>query len=220
MSLGGTGWNAELDPKTTDHAMWQTLTLFSKFRPKWVWRPLGQTFGDATFDMSSEEDGTRVVDVKFQKQNITYYRSSHYPLYGEYRGFKEPRRIFQLLVAEDRYSSFLGSQPTWKWDDPSKTLFISTQMALTGALATALLLQPLKVEEIPFHLEYDFLEGAVGHTKLILARILRKFGGIPAAQGNITLDASELQTEGQEAINNLRDNLDRNMRHMPPRPIF
>jgi len=222
LSLGGAQWNVELDEPSIDHAIWRTLTLFNKYRPVWRWRPLGLLVGEQNFDLSEEvELGVNVKDVKFMKDSESTFSPGHrhfFPFHGIY-GVRSPRRIYSQLVAADRYDHFLGSGPMWKWDSPSRTLFINTK-SYDGVRATALLLVPLKVEEIPFHLEVDFLDGAVGYTKKVLARILGKFGAIPAAQGNISTDAGELRSEGNAAVKELEEKLDRNLRHLPPRPIF
>jgi len=222
LELGGTQWNVELDEKSIDHAIWRTLALFNKYRPNWRWRPLGLLTGEQSFDLSEEvEVGVQVKDVKFMKDSESLFSPGHrhfFPFHGIY-GMRSPRRIYKHLAASDRYDFFLGSGPIVKWDKETRTLFINTK-SYDGVKGTALLLVPLKVEEIPFHLESDFLDGAVGYTKGILARILGKFGDIPAAQGNIPTDASELRTEGKDAVTALERKLDRNLRHKPPSPVY
>ena len=219
-SMGGIEWNVELPEDRLDHAIWQTLILFNKYKPKWKWRPLGQVSGDAQFDLSDEPVGVRVVDVKFKRTDTRYTKPFHLATHYGFHNLRQPRKLYKMQVADDRYNSMLGLQPLFKFDDETMTLFISSESPLSYQQATALLLLPLKVEEIPFHQEHDFLNGAVGYAKLLAARILRKYGDIPAAQGAIKLDYTELKEEGKEAVADLKATLERNQKHMPPRPIF
>jgi hypothetical protein len=220
MSLGGFAWNEELSEKDIDHAIACALSLFNKYHPEWRWKPLGHLTQDLRLDCSMEEQGTRVVDVKFQNHHNHFYRPFHHPLPDQYWGIREPRRVFQRLQADDRYSSFLGIQPTWHWDEKTRTLFITNCANVGGVLATALFLTPMTIENIPFSLEIDFLECAVGYAKRPLGRKLRKFGAIPTAGGDVSLDGNELQNEGEKAIEEIEKKLDKNLRHMPPKPIF
>ena len=187
MSLGGAAWNVELTPDNLDHAIWQTLILYNKFMPLWRWRPLGEVFNQVSFDFSDEEVGTRVVDVKFKHEDnrFTHHASPQYQHRYGFLNMRNARMAHKSLVAKDRYRHFLGVQPEWKYDDESRTLFLVSFASFAPTLATALLLVPNRVENIPFHREYDFLGGAVGHSKIILARILGKYGDIPSAQGSI-----------------------------------
>jgi len=219
-ALGGAEWNVELTEEKLNYAIWQTLALYNKYKPHRRWRPLGEVFGDAQFDLSDEAEGTRVVDVRFKRADIRYSR----PLYlsGNY-GFyhmSEPRKIYKMMVADDRYNSFLGMQPVWQWHEETRTLFLHADSPLSSMSVSALLLVPWCVTAIPYDQEYDFLEGAVGHAKMILGRMFRKFGAIPAAQGSVTLDATSLVSEGQAAVANLIAKLERNLKHLPPRPIY
>lgn len=224
-SLGGYHFNTELDDRTIDHAIWQTLTLFNKYRPKWEWLSLGAIQGDTQIDLSDLVDlGTRVKDVKFiNYDHYSQFRMSHSPFHiynhNQYFGVRNARRSFQRLVALERYDFLLGTHPTWRYIEETRTLMVSNK-GYWDVYVMALVLKPLVVEDIPFHLENDFLQGVVGYTKLILARILGKFGPIPGAQGNIPTDATTLRTEGQNEIKELDRKLDRNLRHMPPKPIF
>ena len=221
MTLGGPAWNVELDEKLLDHAIWQTLCLFNKYRPNWKWQPLGSLFNNAQIDFSNEELGTRVVDVKFQVYDALFYQKQHSPFYNMHYNLRDPRKIFNLLQSDDRHRSFLGTQPTWSWDEEKRILHIVISGgALNGMLATALFLVPMRIEQIPFALEVDFLQGAVGYSKLLLARIMRKYGAVPTAQGSINLDGDDLKGEGTEAIKDLEEKLNRHFRHLPPRPIF
>ncbi len=219
-SLGGVEWNVELTVDRIDHAIWQTLILFNKSKPVWRWRPLGQVSGDAQFDLSDEEVGVRVVDVKNKRTDIRYTKPFYLATQYGFHNLRQPRKLYQMQVADDRYNSMLGLQLVWKWDEPTRTLFINSESPLSYQLVTALLLVPLKVEAIRFDQEYDFLEGAVGHAKKIAARILRKYGDIPASQGSVKLDAQQLQAEGEKAVENLVSKLERNAIRIPPRPIF
>lgn len=216
-SLGGSQWNVELDTPTLDHAIWQTLILFNKYYPVTYWHPLGTVTDQQTIDMSDVvEKGTKVLTVKFQRDGTTYYRTHHIPYVDDYRGIRKPRRLFQILAAQERYDFMLGVQPSWRWDEDNQVLYIGGS-SFVGIKAKALLCRSRKVEEIPYNLEYDFLNGTVGHAKMLLARILRKYGSIPAAQGGITLDAGDLQREGKEAVEALEKRLDRNFRRLPMR---
>lgn len=220
MELGGPEWNVELVERQLDHALWKTLSLFNKYIPTFQWSPLGFINGTQSFDYSDQEVGVKVVDVKFKSDDSRYSRPFY--LLGRY-GFynlREPRRLFKALVADDRYNSFLGLHPTWKWDPEERKLWILVDSPITGVRGTALLLIPKKVDEIPYFHEYDFHEAAVGHTKRLLARVLRKYGAIPGAQGNITLDANELAQEGEAAVKEVTARLDKNPKRTPPRPIF
>lgn len=230
-SLGGEGWNVELSEQNLDHAIYRALTLFSKYTPIWDVRPLGPITIDLStvvvgkiakvFDFSDEPEGKRVVDVKFQRNTIKYYSPFHRPFTDEYRGLREPRRVYKNHVANDRHNHFLGSNPTWQWDETSRQLFISAPSPLIGVNAAALLLSPWDIEKIPYHQEYDFLEAAIGFSKQILARILGKFGDIPASQGGISFDASELRSEGFEQVKEIESKLDRSLvGKLPPRSIF
>ncbi len=221
-SLGGEGWNAELTEQILDHALWETLALYNKFRPRWKWRPLGEIVGDVTFDLNDEEVGVHVVDVKFKREELhaVHQTYSRYPYPYGFMNMRSARTTHQILVAEDRYRSFLGIQPEWKWDEERRVLALKSIGAMASVLASALLLLPNLIESIRFDQEYDFLQGAVGHTKLVLARILGEYGSIPTAQGGVTLDADKLASDGKEAVERLRALLDKNVKRMPPKPIF
>lgn len=219
-SLGGPEWNVELPEDRIDHALYQTLILYNKYKPVWKWRPLGQVYGDARFDFSHEDVGVRVVDVRFKPADTRYTKPFYLSTYYGFRNLRQPRKIYALQVADDRYNSMLGIQPQWKYNDEARTLFIHIQTPLNHYQVSALLLFPLKLDEIPFHQEHDFLLGAVGHAKKLAARIMRKYGAIPAAQGSVTLDASTMDKEGDDAIAELKKTLERNALHLPPRPIF
>jgi hypothetical protein len=219
MSLGGEGFSVELIDSDVDHAIKRCLMLFNKYRPNWLWYDLGRITGtyQVTLDVP---DGTRVVDVSTQDSENNFdhplYRSSFLERYMGHRG---PRRYFKQAVAADRYAHFLGAKPVFRWNETTKLLMIETNTT-ANILAKALILTPMTVEHIPFHLEADFLDGCLGYAKLAAARKLRKFGPIPAAAGSITVDYSELQNEGEAAIRELKENLDKNLRHMPAKPIY
>lgn len=220
--LGGVDWNVELTERHLDQAIWETLALYNKYMPHWKWRPLGEVSGDAVFDFNDEPVGVQVKDVQFHRQELHHTHQS-YPQYSYHYGFlnmRSARMAHKSLVAEDRYRSFLGMQPDYKWDAENRRLHLKSIASLWPVLASALLLVPNTVDKIPFHWEYDFLTAATGHAKQILARLLGKFGAIPGAQGNITLDAETQRSEGKEMVAEIKRNLDRNIKRMPPKPIF
>jgi hypothetical protein len=221
-SLGGVGWNVELTEPTLDHALWQTMALYNKYRPKVEWRPLGEITGDRVFDFSDEDTGVNVKDVKFKRQELgdrtrlgLSYSGHLLPF-----GLRGARMAHKSAVAQDRHRSLLGVQPDWRWDAEGRKLYVTAFDALMPVLATALVLVPHRLEAIGYALEYDFLEGAVGHAKLIVGRQLVKYGPIPSAQGGISLDGATLKTEGRDAVKEYAKMLDNNIMRVPPRPIF
>ena len=230
-ALGGEGWNVELTERNLDFSLYRALTIFSKYTPVWDIKPLGPITIDLSlvqvgkiakvFDFSEEPEGIRVVDVKFQRNTIRYYSPFHRPFTDENRGIREPRKVYMNHVANDRHNFFLGSNPTWDWDQKTRELFISAPSPLIGVNATALLLKPWDISDIPYHQEYDFLQAATGFAKQILARILGKYGEIPAAQGGISFDSGELRSEGKDQVDVIEAKLDRSLiGKLPPRWIF
>jgi hypothetical protein len=217
LTLGGSGWNVELDEQSLDHAIWETLALFNKYRPDWKWLPLGTAARpNMVFELEGKvADGTNIVKVNFQLNSIKFFRPYYYPFLNEYYGLREPRRVAQLFMAHDRYQNFLGTHPSWRWDAPHKLLYVTVEAPITGVNVMALVTIPMSIDQIPYHVAYDFLEGCVGHAKIILARILRKFGPVPSAQGNIDLDANELNSEGTSAIEKLEAKLAKSLKGKP-----
>jgi len=233
LSLGGMALNTELGEQELDHAIWETLTLFNKYRPKMVWIPLGPLVNRNQINMQEAHDlprGVNITDVKFMDEVEYAYRSMGYPFhldrgYWGFCGMQGPRQFYKELVARDRYRSFMGTQPSWQWDPNTRILHIEVPgvnrgTAFRNVKATALALYPLTVVDIPMHLENDFLRGVVGHAKMILGRQLSKYGPIPSAQGDIELDGDSLKSEGKEAVEELERRLDRNPKRAIPRPIF
>jgi len=228
--LGGASYNVELDEPSLDHAIWRTLILFAKYRPDWQWIPLGLINGKQIFDWSQPlevegkvvtiEVGTKVKKVRFMKDAESYYNPSNRHIdHWFQRGIREPRRVYKHQVAADRYDFFLRTGPIWAWDEENRRLIVDSK-SYNSVRGTAFVLQPPKVEKIPYHLETDFLDGAVAYSKQQLARILGKFGAIPAAQGDITTDAGTLRSEAKETLKDLEQKLDRNLRHLSPQPIW
>ena len=156
LSMGGPAWNAEVTEEVIEQAIWETLSLFNKYRPVWRWRPLGLLSGSITVDFSDTDIGVNVKDVKFMRQTDSYGQ------YGAGRfnsrifsGMQQPRRQYKQAVAYDNYDALGGTHPDYKYDAESKLLSIIINSG-HAFYASALLLLPNKIENIHYSIEIDF----------------------------------------------------------------
>jgi len=216
-SLGGYEWNVELTEKNLDHAMWLALMLFAKYRPFWRRIALGNIDGEMSFDLSYLDEGTQVREVQWQHGPPYHTHSPFFaPQFATYYGVQDPRFVHQARQAYDRYSSMSGAQPTYKWVEDERKLYISAYSSFSVLKATALVLLPMTIDNVPYHLNYDFHKCALAETKKILGRKLKKYGSIPSAQGDITLDGDDLKSEGDQELKEIEARLAKNARIRPP----
>ena len=128
--------------------------------------------------------------------------------------------IVQLLQTREIASRVLSANRDWEFNIETKVLHVSPADMMSGK-AIVLYATPFKKEYLPLvPAEYAFLirEYALARTKYILGRIRGKYsGGLPAAQGNVSLDGGDLIQEAQSDFERLEQKL---LDLMPPPGII
>lgn len=220
-SLGGYNWNTELTEENVDFAIYEAIILYSKYRPYMEWFPLSTISHDTQIPFGDKIGKGKIVSkVAFKKDidRLSSLSSYHTFMTHNTMGHREPRRVWQAMAAYDRYNSFLGSQPHWKFDAETMTLYIYVR---SGSIkAQALVLGPINIDNISWSDERDFLDTCVAYAKRKLAIIYGKFGPVPTAQGDLDFDVSTLRSEAEATLRDIELKLDKNPRRVPPMPIF
>ena len=207
-SLGSGRVDVELDPAHIDSAIIISLLNFSLYAPLKQSIYLTAEEGQTRFDLSILPADTVVIDVKkAQAQTQTVFGvdpfSCNYTY--TYKGYD----IVDIAVLQNYVNTVnktLGKEFQWKFEYPF--LYLSRSLTAGEILQVEYIKPYQSVEEIPIKYLPSFIKYAKAELKEILARVRGKYKEMPAPEGTVEMDSSELlseaQTEKEEAIEQVK----------------
>lgn len=225
-SLGGTVWRLEGMGKSEsdliDQGISAALMEYSRRVPKEGYEVINtnsrqHTYGFRGKEYNEPDAGYGVWRVDFIEPvplvaPITFNLLGVTPI-SNFSGDE----VAQFINWRKTFRRVISSEPMWKWDESSKTLFIYNVADFAKACAYTFL--PRKFSDISL-VHKDFIRRfSIAQTKEKLALIRRKFSNIPGPGGDkIGLDGEQLMAEAKEELKSCREELEK----FQPRaiPIF
>ncbi len=205
--LGKGRVDVELDPSHIDSAIKMGLWVFSVYAPVEYTIDLTAAEGQTRFDLSSL--GKDIVITQVIKSCEHYNASSLDPF--SFEAFLSQRgydivdvAIFQNYI--ETVNKTLGKEFQWRFEYPF--LYINQPLRAGEVLEVKYIKPYQSVEELPVKYLPFFVKYVKAELKEILARIRGKYRGMPAPEGAVEMDYSDLlseaQTEKQEALESLK----------------
>jgi hypothetical protein len=212
----------ELDEPPVDHAVNDAFLWWSSYRGLYFQDTITVAVGTHQYDLSAHVpeviDVTKVwftIDRAIDLSNtwngfldIQGYPYDHHVSQQVSTGFYSG--LLQWLQMRDTAARILSVDVDWFFDQQSKILTITPEPNVAG---TAVYLYRAKFTEDQLSLiapeeQWLIRERALAETKYMLGRVRGKYtGGLPAAQGNVSLDGADLIREAQEDFERIETKL-------------
>jgi len=230
-ALGEPVVNVEMKDEQIDIAIEEAFEWWNAYRGWYLQYAFSVVEGQVEYDLSAVDPP--VVDVT----HVWFTIDSRLDLSGVWPGFldidgypydgfdREQSQggfysgLVQWLQMRETGARVLSADLDWFYNDKTKTLIITPAEASSGA-AVLLYQTPFNKDflpQMPPDQAYLIREYALAWGKYILGRIRGKYtGGLPAAQGNVSLDGADLIREAQEDFERLEQKM---MDLMPPPSI-
>ena len=206
-SLGSGRVEVELDPSHIDAAITMALLNFSLYAPVKQSIVLTATQGQTRFDLSDLPRDTVVVEVAKSRNYANNFAIDPFSFenFITQNGYDiVDIAIFQNYI--ETVNKTLGKEFQWKFNYPF--LYVNKPLNAGEILQVDYIKPYQSVEEIPIKYLPSFIKYTKAELKEILARIRGKYRGMPAPEGTIEMDYSDLlseaQTEKQEALEELK----------------
>jgi hypothetical protein len=218
----------EMTDEQIDVAVEEAMEWWSAYRGWYLQHSFSVVEGQAEYDLSSVDPA--VIDV----MKVWFTIDPRLDLSGTWPGFLDINGypydgfdheqsqggfysgIVQWLQMREIGARVLSADLDWFFNDKTKTLTVTPSNASAG---TAILLYstPFKksyLSQVPPDQAHLIREYSLAWSKYILGRIRGKYtGGLPAAQGNVSLDGADLIREAQEDFQRLEQKM---LDLMPP----
>jgi hypothetical protein len=116
---------------------------------------------------------------------------------------------YMLRMYSEMFQRVRGSDPGWRYDAESKRLYLDLWSgpydvcyitAHNVAVSTVMVGSKQRYSK-------DFLAACVAYAKERLALVRRKWGGVPAPAGTLTMDGEALAAEAKEALDGVEEAL-------------
>lgn len=231
MALGEPVVCVEMTDEQIDMAVDEAIEWWSAYRGWYLQHTFSVISGQVEYDLSAVDPP--VIDV----MKVWFSLDPRVDLSGAYSGFLDVdgypydgfnqeqsqggvySGIVQWLQMRETGARILSADLDWFFDDKTKILTVTPAEASPGA-AVVLYQTPFKKSYFPqvapdqAHLIREY---SLAWSKYILGRIRGKYtGGLPAAQGNVSLDGADLIREAQEDFQRLEQKM---LDLMPPPSI-
>ena len=205
-SLGSGRVDVELDPSHIDSAITMALLMFSVYAPVEYSINLTAADGQTKFDLTSLGSDVVITQVNRSGTSITpNIDPFSFESYISQKGYD----IVDVAILQnyvETVNQTLGKEFQWRFEYPF--LYLNKPL-LAGEMLEVKYTKPYQsVEEVPIKYLPFFIRYAKAELKEILARIRGKYRGMPASEGTVEMDYSDLlseaQTEKQEALKELK----------------
>lgn len=221
-NLGGDSIDIELTEQNLNTALRRAIQQWNRYRAHLKWLNLGDiAAGTSYLQLTDDQVGvTGVLKVHFADTHTAPLAPMVTVETLQLRWGRRGARIyFKRLMDVRRMEVFSGTQPDWHWDPDENILYLYNPSRPVRAMA----LFAARRAELGADIRYDeealFEELALGYAKVLAADILDQAGGVPGPQAEIGSNADVWRERGNEAIDNVKEELKNSVRSFPP-PIW
>ncbi len=190
--LGDGVVGVELTDQHLDTAIDSALHWLSGYIKKEGAVTLSGRVGQSKFDLSGLPLHAKVVDVR--RAPSPSLSSPFSPFF--YEDISDVSDYAIRANYAESVRKLLGKDPVWKYEPPF--LYIDPPSSGNETIRVVYVIPFTDPSEVPYDLLHPFVEYTKACAKEILARIRGKYRGVPAPEGTVELDYSDLLSEAQQ----------------------